>query len=189
MKIYCAQALPNTEFLSIHTLQELKAYIKFIMNFSFFEFDQFDLLQMITQLKIKEQRQVIQEDKMYLEIPNSDGLQQIFHSENYQMNKYLLYKHLGSALSPVFHKIKQARDSLQNIQVQVKFTPFQKGSNFLNIDFALKSQFSIEQSLIIEQDTNRNQQIFKLKLPMYCELLNLNLRTQFEGPMVGMIIE
>jgi len=41
----------------------------------------------------------------------------------------------------------------------------------------------------MEEDPNRQEEIYKINLPMYCGLLNTNVRTQFERPLIGMIIE
>ncbi|CAD8210610.1 unnamed protein product [Paramecium pentaurelia] len=211
--------LPNTEFLSIHTLDELKTQIKFSINLPTFEnkFDKFDLLQMIIQLKIKKQRQVIYKDKKYLEIPNFDGLQQIFQSENYQLNQkiffiatqdplYFMYfielanptliEQINQDQQSIVSQVSQAfvtkySSSLQIVWIEqfYKIIHLHQKQNFLYIDFALNSQFSIEQTMKIEEDPNRQEEIYKIKLPMYCGLLNMNVRTQFERPIIGMLIE
>ncbi|CAD8105196.1 unnamed protein product [Paramecium primaurelia] len=211
--------LPNTEFLSIHTLDKLKTQIKFSINLPAFEnkFDKFELLQMITQLKIKKQRQVIYKDKKYLEIPNFDGLQQIFESENYQLNQkiffiatqdplYFMYlielvnpsliEQINQDQESIVSQVSQAfvtkySSSLQIVWIEqfYKIIHLHQKQNFLNIDFALNSQFSIEQTMIMEEDPNRQKEIYKIKLPMYCGLLNMNVRTQLERPLIGMLIE
>ncbi|CAD8211692.1 unnamed protein product [Paramecium octaurelia] len=211
--------LPNSEFLSIQTPEELRSQIKFSINLPAFEsrYQKFDLLHMITQLKIKRQRQVNYKDKKYLEIPNYNGLQQIFQSENYQLNQkiffiatqdplYFLYfielsnqnliqqiQHdqlsVVSQVSQAFVTKYLSNHQLVWIEQFQKIIPIHQKQNFLYIDFALNSQFSIEQSVIMDDDSAHLEDIYKINLPLFCGLLNTNVRTQFERPLIGMIID
>ncbi|CAD8204125.1 unnamed protein product [Paramecium pentaurelia] len=212
--------LLNSEFFTIHSIEELKTQIKFQINLPSFEskYQQFDLLSIITQLKIKKQRQVIYKDKKYLEIPNYDGLQQIFESENYQLNQKIFFIATQDPLYFIYfielrnpNLIQQIQQDQLNIVSQVsqafvtkyssnfqlvwieqfkKIIPIHQNQNYLYIDFALNSQFSIEQSMIMEDESNHNiEEIYKIKLPMFCGLLNTQVRTQFERPLIGMIID
>ncbi|CAD8124808.1 unnamed protein product [Paramecium sonneborni] len=211
--------LPNSEFTSVHSLEELKSQIKFQIDLPPFDckYEQFDILYMNTQLKIKKQRQLTYKGQTYLEIPNYDSCQQIFQSENYEFNQkiyfiatqdplYFAYfielgnptlkqqiqqdqLRIASQVSQAF--VTKYLSSFQLIWIEQfqKINPIKQKQNVLYIDFALNSQFSIEQFMKMEDDPKNQEEIYKIKLPMFCGLLNTNMRTQFERPLIGMIIE
>ncbi|CAD8126146.1 unnamed protein product [Paramecium sonneborni] len=211
--------LPNSEFTCVNSLEELKSQIKLQIDLPNFDnkYEQYDILYMNTQLKIKKQRQVIHQNQKYLEIPNNDTCKQIFQSENYELNQKIYFVatqdplyfayfielgnpilkqqiqqdqvRIASQVSQAFLNKNLSSYQLIWIEQFQKNIPIKQDQNYLYIDFALNSQFSIEQSVIMEDETKNQQEVYKIKLPMFCGLLNTNIRTQFERPLIGMIIE
>ncbi|CAD8113666.1 unnamed protein product [Paramecium primaurelia] len=208
-------SLANSDFKVLSNQNELKSHIQFDVKLPNFDQLMINVLQMNTQLRLKRHRQVMINHKKYIEIPNIEGMQQIYQADLYQKNLRVFfvpttdshsyfyfieipnqqmvnqikqdYLNITTMISQSFpNKYNQSCKSLL-IQQFSKISQINKNSNFLFVEFALSDQYTIEPQIILQERNDDQQWI--VQFPIICGILHTNVRNQYERPLIAWIIE
>ncbi|CAD8125945.1 unnamed protein product [Paramecium sonneborni] len=210
-------SLGNCEFRVLGNQIELGQSLKFDIKLPKFDesLQMINVFQMNSQLRLKRQRQLMIKNKKYIEIPNIEGIQEIFQSDLYQSNLRVFFVPTSDSVSyfyvielPNQQIVNQIRQDYMNITQMISQSfPFKykhsctsllikefdktytmkKESNFLHVDFALNSEYTIGPQIV--QEENREDQQWIVQLPMMCGILSTIVRNQYERPLIGWIIE
>ncbi|CAD8127744.1 unnamed protein product [Paramecium sonneborni] len=210
-------SLGNCEFRVLGNQNELRQSLKLDIKLPKFDerFQMFNVFQMNTQLRLKRQRQVMIKNKKYIEIPNIEGVQQIYQSDLYQNNLRVFFIPTSDSMSyfyvielPNQQMVNQIKQDYLNItsmicqSFQFKYNnscksllikefdqtcQMNKESNMLYVDFALSSEFTLGQQII--EDEQRENQQWIVQLPMMSGIVQINVKNQYERPLIGWIID
>ncbi|CAK84254.1 unnamed protein product (macronuclear) [Paramecium tetraurelia] len=210
-------SLANSDFKVLLNQNELKSQLQFDVKLPNFDphLQMVNVLQMNTQLRLKRQRQVMIGHQKYIEIPNLMGTQQIYQADLYQKNLRVFFVPTSDSLSYFYfielhnqQMANQVKQDYLNITTMISQSfPFKynhsckslliqqfekksqmtKDSNFLFIEFALSSQYTIEPQVVLEEKSDDQQWV--VQLPIVCGVLQTNVRNQYERPLIAWIIE